>query len=699
MTATIPWPFYYSTPSTAAAEPVVNKESTAASLHHYSTPGVSPPSARVDPKLKPLQRKPIRLWDVWKYGLVAVSKVTEVTMDVVSHGIWGPRRKSWGIEMTILSSIMRGAGQHSSLIDLRTLRMLMSIGGLVPLPSDALVTPVTFRVRKRRLRGILSEIDSKEDGSRELSGEWVVGRRTWLRLQAEWKASHQKLGSKDKSHKVKKERVILYIHGGAYYLSSAAAMRLISIPLSKYTDARVFSLDYRLAPESRFPGPLHDAVTGYLRLVEDLHIPPENIVIAGDSAGGGLTLALLMYLRDNAYPLPAGAILMSPWVDLTMSCESWESNSRYDVIPIPNPGDHLDPVSAYLGEHMERFLTHPYASPLFGDFKGLPPLLIQSGDAEVLRDEITLLAHKATLAGVNVRHELYEDAIHVFQLYPFLDASRRAFMSAREFVRKTLPDIQSRSPQMLDNKAEDVLEQEIDNENATVVRGDGVETVSGMEEVKQELEREEEIEDSSMVESSDSEDEGRGPKEYPSWGKSQIWSSLSSTPSSIDDLELEDAEEDLLSRSERRENTNAIGTTSSQVPPRRTLRRRATMPTLTTLKRLSSAISYIMPDPMVASPPKLVHHTHTTLTSPSASTSAKPPLSRTHTSDSLHRHGSRSRASNLSLSMVSPPPSPSIRRFNSSHPDITSLVEQWTSSGPANRTMMYKPLNHSSSSS
>lgn len=403
-----------------------------------------------------------------------------------------------------------------------------------------------------------------------------------------------------------------------------------------------------------------------------------------------------------------------------MSCESWESNARFDVIPIPNPGDHLDPVSAYLGEHMERFLTHPYASPLFGDFKGLPPLLIQSGDAEVLRDEITLLAHKATLAGVNVRHELYEDAvsrdyliivvlptcsplchkIHVFQLYPFLDASRRAFMSAREFVRKTLPDIQSHSPQMLDNKAEDVLEQEIDNENATVVRGDGVETVSGMEEVKQELEREEDIEDSSRVESSDSEDEDRGPKEYPSWGKSQIWSSLSSTPSSIDDLELEDAEEDLLSRSERRENTNTIGTTSSQVPPRRTLRRRATMPTLTTLKRLSSAISYIMPDPIVASPSKLVHHTYATSTSASASTSVIPPLSRTHTSDSLHRHGStRSRANNLSLSMASPPPSPSIRRFNSSHPDITSLVEQWTSSGPANRTMMYKPLNHSSSSS
>lgn len=189
-------------------------------------------------------------------------------------------------------------------------------------------------------------------------------------------------------------------------------------------------VNYRLAPETRFPGPLHDAVSAYFRLVDDLHVPPENIVVAGDSAGGGLTLALLMYLRDNDYPLPAGAILMSPWVgkfgiaptstptthttlttDLTMSCESWESNAQYDIVPMPQPGDHLNPIACYLGEHMEKYLTHPYASPLFGDFKGLPPLLIQAGEVEVLRDEITLLAHKATLAGVEVRHELYEDMV------------------------------------------------------------------------------------------------------------------------------------------------------------------------------------------------------------------------------------------------------------------------------------------------
>jgi hypothetical protein len=137
--------------------------------------------------------------------------------------------------------------------------MLMSIGGLVPLPSDALVTPVTFRVRKRNLRGILSEFDSLEDGSRELSGEWVVGKKLWQKLQTEWRNGRKTIANINDRPK-SKERVVLYLHGGgfmslrflpkwlliityepgAYYLSSAAAQRLLSIPLSKYTEARVF---------------------------------------------------------------------------------------------------------------------------------------------------------------------------------------------------------------------------------------------------------------------------------------------------------------------------------------------------------------------------------------------------------------------------------------------------------------------------
>lgn len=263
---------------------------------------------------------------------------------------------------------------------------------------------------------------------------------------------------------------------GAYYLFSPATHRSITIPLSKFTDARIFGMlstparlfrysnhpqptavAYRLAPETRFPGSLHDAVSTYFRMLDDLHIPPSNILVAGDSAGGGLCLALLMYLRDNNYPLPAGAILLSPWVggftfsscswslclltgvvDLTRSCDSWDSNASFDIVPIPSNGDHLDPVACYLGSNMERYLTHPYASPLFGDFTGLPPMLIQAGESEVLRDEVTLLAHKATLAGVQVMHELYEDAVsmQVSMLFGSLSMAylRNRFTYSKHFL-------------------------------------------------------------------------------------------------------------------------------------------------------------------------------------------------------------------------------------------------------------------------
>jgi len=106
-----------------------------------------------------------------------------------------------------------------------------------------------------------------------------------------------------------------------------------------------------------------------------------------------------------------------------MSCESWDSNSKYDVLSKPIQGKLFDPITCYLGEHMEKYLTHPYASPLFGNFSGLPPMLIQAGDAEVLRDEITLLAYKASLAGVKVRHELYEDAVSLCSILSLLPES------------------------------------------------------------------------------------------------------------------------------------------------------------------------------------------------------------------------------------------------------------------------------------
>ncbi|KAK0200269.1 Alpha/Beta hydrolase protein [Desarmillaria ectypa] len=455
-------------------------------IRHYTTPGIAPPSARMIPNVKVEHKPDFRLWHWWKYGWFVASKATQMTGDALVHTIWGPRKKSWGIQMTLMSSLMRNAGQHTDLMDVPSIRMFMGMGGMGPAPPDALVTPVTFRVKKRRLRGILEEFDRQETGKRELSGEWVVGKRTWNRLQTEWKAAQ--IGESGSHTFAKKtERVMLYIHGGAYYVGSASEKRVISVPLAQYTDSRVFSLDYRLAPETHFPGPLHDAVIGYFRLIDDLHIPPENIIICGDSAGGGLSLALLMYLRDNDYPMPAGAILMSPWVDLTMSGESWESNAQYDVIPVFSPKDHMNPIANYLGDNIDRYLMHPYASPLFGDFKDLPPLLIQSGDSEVLRDEIALLAHKAELAGVNVRHELYQDGVHVFQTFPFLEVWSRSFMAMHDFVRNTLHHLQRESPQVLASKAERSMKQEIDTHAALVISADGTETSVGVEGAKASL--------------------------------------------------------------------------------------------------------------------------------------------------------------------------------------------------------------------
>lgn len=242
----------------------------------------------------------------------------------------------------------------------------------------------------------------------------------------------------------RRERVIYYVHGGAYYVGNAATHRLVTVGVSKACNARVFAITYRLAPEAAFPLPLLDVLHGYLRLLAPpLSIPPENIVVMGDSAGGGLSLALCMYLRDNGYQLPSGLVVMSPWVDLTMSCGSWDENADSDVVPGLQADDHLNPVGCYLGpQGLGSYLTHPYASPLFGDLHGLPPMLIQSGDSEVLRDEITLLAHKLTLSGVQVTHELYEDMVHVFQMFTWLPATQAAISSVGRWVRQTLPRIE-----------------------------------------------------------------------------------------------------------------------------------------------------------------------------------------------------------------------------------------------------------------
>ncbi|KAJ1021937.1 hypothetical protein NDA16_003699 [Ustilago loliicola] len=427
-----------------------------------------PASARLNPAAKRTQPTKLTFTNAWRYLPFLVSQGVTIGTAVASHAIYGPPKKSWGIETSIFTRVLRDIAEYSEFASIEGLQGFFDLGAFLPAPKDGLITPVTFRVKKRGLRGFLTEADAAEDGKREISAEWVVGKQTWRRLQAEWRSGKQK----------GKERVILYIHGGAYFVMSAATHRPLTISLSKYTECRVFGINYRLAPDTKFPGALHDCVASYFRLTEDLGIPPSNIVLGADSAGGGLAIALMYYLRDNDYPLPSGAMLFSPWVDLTMSCDSWDTNAEFDYLPMPKSGDHMNPVWAYLGENIDKYLTHPYVSPLFGDMHGLPPLLIQCGDAEVLRDEVTLLAHKASLSGVAVRHELYEDCVHVFQAFLFLDASRKALQSARHFVRTAL-DKRGKSRTSSNKTGEAAVNREMASGKMQTAQGEAADPATG----------------------------------------------------------------------------------------------------------------------------------------------------------------------------------------------------------------------------
>lgn len=418
-------------------------------LEHYRT-AKRPSFSRVDPTVQTRPNSSSTLERAIKMVPTLLNQSLSIGSIIASHAIYGPPKKSWGVEMSILTKTIREVSKHSDLTTIPVLQKIFDLARFLPVPEDGLVTPVTFRVKRRGLRGVLAESDAKETGKRELTGEWIVGKQTWRRLQGEWQ-NGKRSG---------KERVILYIHGGAYFVMSAITHRPLTIALSKYCECRVFCVNYRLAPDTIFPGALLDCVAAWFRLIDDLHIPANNVVLAADSAGGGLAIALLMYLRDNKYPLPGGAILFSPWVDLTLSCDSWETNKEFDYLPRPNDGDHMHPVAAYLGPNFDKYLTHPYVSPLFGDMHGLPPLLIQTGDAEVLRDENILFAHKCSLAGVPVRHEIYEDCVHVFQFFLFLDASRKALQSTRHFMRTAL----DKRPKRQASKVTADAREQLDNE-------------------------------------------------------------------------------------------------------------------------------------------------------------------------------------------------------------------------------------------
>jgi acetyl esterase/lipase len=204
--------------------------------------------------------------------------------------------------------------------------------------------------------------------------------------------------------------IILYLHGGGYVAGSAHGYRHLCARLAKLVGAPAFVLEYRLAPEHRFPAALDDAVAAYRSLIET-GTEPKSIVIIGDSAGGGLTVATLVALRDASLPLPAGAALISPWTDLEGTGASVVEKADADPILA---ADTIPSMAAYyLGDQSPRL---PLASPIHADLTGLPPLLIQVGEDEILLDDARRLAEHAKAAGVDVSLRIWPGLFHVWHL-------------------------------------------------------------------------------------------------------------------------------------------------------------------------------------------------------------------------------------------------------------------------------------------
>lgn len=229
-------------------------------------------------------------------------------------------------------------------------------------------------------------------------------------------------------------RVILQLHGGAYIGPMKNIYRTMAVRYSKILHGGdVLTIDYRVAPKNPYPAALEDAFAAYLWLIEEQEYRPEQIMLAGDSAGGGLALALMMYLRDNDYPMPLGAVLMSPWTDLTCNGTSYSVNFKNDPL-FGNTTQSMLYDSDYIGSEDPR---NPYISPLFGHFRKLPPLLFQVGSYEMLLSD-SLDTHKKALAdGCYSKLSIYDGMFHEFQMsLNMIPESKRAWKEAAEFIRR-----------------------------------------------------------------------------------------------------------------------------------------------------------------------------------------------------------------------------------------------------------------------
>ncbi len=231
--------------------------------------------------------------------------------------------------------------------------------------------------------------------------------------------------------------VLLYFHGGGYLAGSPSTHRPLAASLVWRISGSAFVPKYRLAPEHPYPAAFHDARAAWRHLVDERGIAPGRIVVAGDSAGGGLALALAIALRDEGGPLPAVVVAFSPWTDLAATGPSLDENTESCAM---FAGDTVRRATRFYVGASDA--THPYISPLYGDYRGLPPMLIHASHDEVLRDDAVRVAARARDAGVDVEMRLWHRVPHVWQFFPaVLPEAEQSLNDAATFIRTRVPGL------------------------------------------------------------------------------------------------------------------------------------------------------------------------------------------------------------------------------------------------------------------
>jgi len=254
-----------------------------------------------------------------------------------------------------------------------------------------------------------------------LAPDIIVEKTNIEGIPAEWVMAPNAVG----------DRVFLYLHGGAYIMGSCNTHRYLASKLSRSTAARVLVPEYRLAPENPFPAAIEDALKVYRSLISS-GISPDKIIIGGDSAGGGLTLATLLSLKDEDEALPALAVLLSPWTDMEGTGDSMET--RADSDPWLSPDASRATPALYI---RDLDLRHPLVSPIYADLSGLPSMLIHVGNDEILLSDSARLVDCARAAGVEVTFKVWDEMWHVFQTFVIPEA-QQSIDEIGEFVQKKL---------------------------------------------------------------------------------------------------------------------------------------------------------------------------------------------------------------------------------------------------------------------